>query len=99
MNGSEQDRALTSHVVGMALEADPLDGRGLILEQPPVVAIDIAFLALPLSNALRARANDDEDALKQVQTVRPCFRTDRGRRIPHVENGPQIGRASCRERV
>src|SRR5436309_1610469 len=72
----------------MALEADPLDGRGLILEQPPVVAIDIAFLALPLSDALRARANDDEDALKQVQTVRPCFRTDRGRRIPHVENGP-----------
>src|SRR5207249_480919 len=36
-NGPEQDRALTSHVVGMALEADPLDGRGLILEQPPVV--------------------------------------------------------------
>src|SRR5438046_5009625 len=84
--GAEERAAARARVVGVALEADPLDRAGGPAEAAAVIGEDVAPLARPASDAVLARAHDDEHAVEDVQLVGPRLGADGRRRVPDVED-------------
>src|SRR5207245_10909036 len=84
--GAEGRGAARAGVVGVALEADPLDRARGLAEDAAVIGEDVAPLARPASDAVLARAHDDEHAVEDVQLVGPRLGADGRRRVPDVED-------------
>src|SRR5207247_6401213 len=59
-DGAEAGAARRMRVVGVALEAHPLDGARRLAELAAEVGVDVAPLAPPAAGLGRARTHDDE---------------------------------------
>src|SRR5204863_6560628 len=70
-DGAEQRGAARVRVVRVRLEPDPFDGTRRLAEDAAVIREHVAPLAHPLAEAVAARADDDEDAVEDVQFVGP----------------------------
>src|SRR6185503_8645502 len=81
---AEQHGGPGVRVVRVALDTDELDRRRLLVEEPAVVLVDVAALAVPVAHVARARADHDQHPLEQLELVRAGLGTGGGSRVPHV---------------
>src|SRR5207253_3205778 len=85
-HGAEEGGAARARVVGVGLEADPLDRSRSVAEDAAVVGEHVTPLARPVAEAHRPRADHDEHAIEDVQLVGPRLGAQRRDRVPHVED-------------
>src|SRR5438128_1416391 len=79
--------ALTVHVVGMALEADPRDRAWFVSEDPPVVGVHVSLFTHPLPEPGWAGSHNDEHAVNGRELIGPDLHADRRLGIPDIQNG------------
>ena len=82
-NATEQDRALTRHIIRVAFQRYRHELRGFVAEYVSVVLVHVPRFAVPCAQATRPRPNHDERTLGRPAAL-PDDRSDRGARVPDV---------------
>src|SRR3984893_11594087 len=88
-NATEQDRALTRHIIRVAFQRYRHELRGFVAECVSLVVVPCALFAVPCAQATRPRPNHDERTLGRPAAL-PDDRPDRGARVPDVSNGSPL---------
>src|SRR6266581_5579184 len=84
-NSTEQDGALTRHIIRVAFQRYRHELLGFVAKYVPVVLVHVPRFAVPCAQATWSRPNHDERSLGRPAAL-PDNRPDRGARVPDVSN-------------